>query len=88
MLGAGGQRSVYKTMVYLTETQRMALTRYARKRSKAVAAVIREAVDRLLAEEKAPQSRFVGIGADPEGGPISERVEETLGEYLRKRPIR
>lgn len=74
-------------MVYLTEAQRAALARYARSRQKRVAQVIREAVDRLLTSEARPRrrARFIGIASGPERAPISERAEELLREYLRRK---
>ncbi len=73
-------------MIYLTETQRAALTRYARMRHASMAEVVREAIDRLLATERRPrrQPRFVASAAGPERAPVSERAEELLREYLRR----
>ena len=77
---------MHKTMIYLTEDQRIALTRYARRRGQPVAAVIREAVDRLLVRVESPgRPRLLGIAAGGEKGPISERVEEVLAAHLRER---
>jgi UDP:flavonoid glycosyltransferase YjiC (YdhE family) len=80
---------MHKTMVYLGDRQRADLVRFARRRKKTLAAVIREAVDRLLAEEQSPQrSRFVGSAAGPEKGLVSERAEEYLRAYLRRKQPR
>ncbi len=80
---------MHKIVVYLTERQRAALARYARRRGQPVAAVIREAVDRLLGEGNRPRkSRLIGVAAGGQREPISERVEEVLAAYLRKRRTR
>lgn len=77
---------MHKTMVYLSERQRAALARQARVRGQPMAAVIREAVDQLLAKtDAAPRARLPGVGAGPEVAPISERVEELLRTRLRRR---
>lgn len=75
-----------KTMIYLEERQRAALARYARRRGRPMAALIREAVDRMLADVERPRkSRLVGVGAGGAREPISERVEEVLAAHLRAR---
>lgn len=78
-----------KTMVYLEERQRAALARYARRCGRPMAALIREAVDRLLAGVERPRkSHLVGVGAGGEREPISERVEDVLAVHLRGRRVR
>jgi hypothetical protein len=73
-----------KTMVYLEERQRVALARYARRRGQPMAAVIREALDRLLVDAERPQkSRLLAVGAGGENTAISERAEEVLETHLR-----
>jgi hypothetical protein len=77
---------MHKTMVYLSERQRAALARQGRRRREPMAAMIREAVDRWLADvDGRPASRLVGVGAGPETAPVSERVEELLKTHLRRR---
>jgi len=77
-----------KTIVYLEERQRVALARYARSRGQPMAALIREAVDRLLAGVERPRkSHLVGVGAGGERQPISEQVEEFLAVHLRGRRV-
>jgi hypothetical protein len=77
---------VRKTMVYLDDRQHAGLARLARRRGKSMAAVLREAVDRVLAEEPFPKrSRFVGSAAGPDNAAVSERAEELLRAHLRKR---
>lgn len=79
--------SMQKTMVYLTEAQRAGLVRYARGRRVSMAQVIREAVDRLLAADGRPRKRirFVGSFVGPDRAPVSERAEDLLRTYLRRR---
>lgn len=82
------ESNMRKTMVYLREHQWAALARYARRRGQPVAAVIREAVDRLLLQVDRPRkSRLIGVGAGGKRGSISERVEEVLQSYLRNRRL-
>ncbi len=80
--------AMHKTMVYLTEAQRAGLARYARGRRTSMARAIREAIDRLLAADEHPRqrTRFVGSFAGPDHAPVSERTEELLRDYLRRRP--
>jgi len=76
-----------KTMIYLTESQRAAVSRYARSQGKSMAEVIRDAVDRLVAaDRRRPRgSRFVASGAGPERAAVSEQAEELLRAHLRRR---
>ncbi|MDR7520985.1 MAG: hypothetical protein QN168_00830 [Armatimonadota bacterium] len=77
---------MHKTMVYLSERQRAALARRARLRGQPMAALIREAVDRfLVGSGSVPKARLPGVGADPEAGAVSERVEALLKAHLRRR---
>lgn len=77
---------MHKTMIYLDERQRAALERQARRQGRPVAALIREAVDRLLAEAvPRPKSRLVGVGKGTKAGPVSEQVEDLLSTHLRRR---
>jgi hypothetical protein len=73
-----------KTMVYLTETQRAALERQARRRRVGMARLIREAIDRYLTAQAPPRPRFIASLDDPQPGPVSERVEALLAEHLRR----
>ncbi|MDI6773196.1 MAG: hypothetical protein QME77_11520 [bacterium] len=77
---------MHKTMVYLSERQRAALARHARARGQPMAAVVREALDRLLAEPGSPpRSRLLGVAAGPTKAPVSEQVEDLLKSHLRGR---
>jgi hypothetical protein len=76
-------------MVYLSERQRAALARHARARGQPMAAVIREALDRLLAESGSPpRSRLQGVAAGAAKAPVSEQVEDLLKSHLRGRRLK
>lgn len=80
-------RIVKRTTVMLPE-ETMARLRYeSRLRGSSVAEIVRDAVERHLAEPDAEGERrlgFIGIG---EGGPVdaSERVDEYVGKAIRGR---
>lgn len=74
-----------KMTVYLAEVQHASLARYARRRGISVAGAIRDAVDRLLSAEVRRRPRFIGCISGPEGGTISEHVDDILKSYLRRR---
>lgn len=75
---------MHKTMVYLSERQRAALARQARLRGTPMAALVREAVDRLLeTSDSRPRARLPGVAAGTGAAATSERVE-VLAEILKK----
>jgi len=67
---------MFKTTVYLPEDLKRRLGRLARRRGRSEAALIREALERLTADETPPRPRLPLIhGDDPH---LAERVDEAL----------
>ena len=72
-----------RTTIMLSDEAAARVAREARRRGVSVAAVVREAVERLVPEQDPGKLSFFAIG---EGGPpdASERVDDIVREALRK----
>jgi metal-responsive CopG/Arc/MetJ family transcriptional regulator len=67
-----------KTTVYLPETLKRRLAQAAHRRGQPEAELIRQAIERLLAEEARPRPRALFHGADPT---LARRVDEALAGF-------
>ncbi len=77
-----------RTTIFLEESLRRELKALARRQSRTAAALVREAILRLLEAEAArerPDPTFLGIGASGETD-VAERHEELLFRRLQPHP--
>lgn len=80
-----GMASTQKTTVYLDEADYRALKAIARAKGRTPASLVREAVAEYAAREKPRRSpRSLGAGRS-QTGDISERAEELLAGFGKKR---
>ena len=71
-----------RTTIYLPESLKKRIEAYAARHGSTEAAVVRQAVERLLGEEQ-DQSwvrDLAGIGCSQGGGSVADRVDEVLAE--------
>ncbi|MCL4286064.1 MAG: ribbon-helix-helix protein, CopG family [Thermoleophilia bacterium] len=76
-----------RTTVMLPDETLARLRHEAKLRGTAVAEIVRDAVERHLAEADRPRNRSLGFIAVGEGGPAdaSERVDEHVAAAIRRR---
>lgn len=80
-----GVRVMKKTMVYLTERQRMQLKQKASEKNTSVAELIRSAVDAFLLREKpaVDYMSIVGMAEGVQGEHVSEQVDQVLADIMK-----
>ncbi|HET8660650.1 MAG TPA: CopG family transcriptional regulator [Micromonosporaceae bacterium] len=71
-----------RTTIYLPESLKERIEAYAARHGRTEAAVIRQAVERLLGDERDGSwlHDIAGIGCSTDGGSVADRVDEVLAE--------
>lgn len=71
-----------RTTIYLPEPVKERVEEYAARHATTEAAVIREAIERLLGAEhdRSWVNELAGVGRSQDGRPVADRVDEALAE--------